>query len=315
MTLPQHTPVMSEQVLAALNIIPTGIYIDATFGRGGHAAQILAKLATEGRLFALDQDQSAVQAAAKFTADARFSIAHQSFVNLKQFASAQNIQGKVNGILFDIGVCSVQLDKAQRGFSFMQDGPLDMRMNQQQSQTAASWINSASEQEIANVIYNYGEERQSRRIARRIVNARNERQITKTLQLADLVAAVVGRGWQKKHPATRTFQAIRIHINQEIEALKQALNAALGILAPQGRLVVISFHSLEDRLVKHFMREQATTLHQQQVAALPRNMPLPQQAYKTAALQIIGKAQKPTQAEIEQNPRARSAVLRVAQRL
>lgn len=304
----EHQPVMLQQVLEGLALRQDGIYVDATFGRGGHAGAILERLGPEGRLLAMDKDPEAVQAAlARFGSDPRFHIEHGSFSMLGDMAQRHGITGRTQGVLFDLGVSSPQLGDAGRGFSFLADGPLDMRMDPTAGPSAADWLATASESEIADVIHHFGEERFARRIARAIVAARTEAPLTRTGQLADLVARAVPTRERNKHPATRTFQAIRIFVNQELDDLQQGLAAAVEVLAPGGRLLVISFHSLEDRLVKRFMRRES------------RGEPLPREIPVTGTpvagrLRVIGRARKPANDEIQANPRARSAVLRVAER-
>jgi 16S rRNA (cytosine1402-N4)-methyltransferase len=276
-----HRPVMLDAAVAGLAPRPAGIYVDCTYGRGGHSAAILDHLGGSGTLHALDQDPEAV-------ADARVR-----FAALGLLAAELGIAGRIDGVLMDLGVSSPQLDAAERGFSFGKPGPLDMRMNPAAGESAAQWLARAQEAEIADVLWRYGEERNSRRIARRIVQTRAERPITTTAELAALIASVPGPRSRSIHPATRSFQAIRIHINRELEVLEQGLAAAIDVLAPGGRLVVISFHSLEDRLVKHRLRDAAR-------AEPPR-------------LKLLGK-QFPSAQECADNPRARSAVLRIAER-
>lgn len=311
-----HIPVLLSEAITGLSIQATGAYLDGTFGRGGHSAEVLAKLGESGRLFAIDQDLAAIDVAAqRFADEPRFEIAHSSFAELPSLCESWGIAGQVDGVLLDIGVSSPQLDDAQRGFSFMNDGPLDMRMNQSAGPSAADWIASADAEEIANVIYQYGEEKNSRRIARSIVERREESAITTTKQLADIVASASRVRDRKKHPATRTFQAIRIHINRELEVLETALQACLDILKPGGRLAVISFHSLEDRIVKNFMREQAQGKVAKANLAAPRGLPVQAEEQADFRLKLIGKAVKPSEEELLRNPRSRSSVLRIAEKL
>lgn len=290
-----HRPVMLDESLAGLQVRAGGIYVDCTYGRGGHTQAMLEVLGEGGQFHAFDQDPDACADARK-THGARpnFRIHQRNFSSLAAVCDEAGIRGRVDGILMDLGVSSPQLDNAERGFSFMKDGPLDMRMNPQAGPSAADWLARADDTEIADVLFQLGEERNSRRIARRIVETRTETPITTTAQLAALVAGVPGPRSHRIHPATRTFQAIRIFINRELEVLTQALEQAVQVLAPQGRLVVISFHSLEDRIVKRYLRNQAQ-------AEVPR-------------LRVL-KKQMPTEAECAVNPRARSAVLRIAERL
>lgn len=302
-----HAPVMLAEAVRALRVRPEGVYIDGTFGRGGHSAAILAALGAEGRLLAFDKDEDAVQVAqARFGTDPRFSIVHGSFGDLLPVVREKGLQRGVDGLLLDLGVSSPQLDEAQRGFSFTQDGPLDMRMNRSQGESAADWLAHAAEDDIAGVLRDFGEERFARRIARAIVARRAEAPIRRTLDLADLVARACPVKEKHKHPATRTFQAIRIFINRELQDLQQCLRDSLEVLAKGARLVVISFHSLEDRIVKRFMRDQA------QGPKLPKGLPVTH-AQTRGRLRLEGKAVRASANEIAANPRARSAVLRVAE--
>ncbi len=292
-----HRPVMLAESLAGLDLRAGGIYLDGTFGRGGHAAAILEALAGSGCLHALDQDpQACAVGAERFGALPNFRMHHRNFGELGTLADELGIAGKIAGILLDLGVSSPQLDEAERGFSFGKDGPLDMRMNPQAGEPASAWLARADDEEIANVLFQYGEERASRRIARRIVEARGEEPILRTAQLAEIIARAMRGPRQKIHPATRSFQAIRIYINRELDVLKQALDAAARVLAPGGRLVVISFHSLEDRIVKRFMRGSGDGGQGTE-----------------ASLRKVGRY-FPTDEECAVNPRARSAVLRVAEK-
>ncbi len=305
----EHQPVLLARVLEALRVKPDGIYIDGTFGRGGHAAALLGKLGPEGSLLAFDKDPDALAyAASRFSAEARLLMREGSFGNLATEVSALGWQGRVDGIMFDLGVSSPQLDDADRGFSFQQAGPLDMRMNPHAGISAAEWLAQAPEREIADVLWKYGEERFSRRIARAVVNRRDESPITTTVQLAGLIAAAAPSRERHKHPATRSFQAIRIFINRELEDLEAALPQAVEALAPGGRLAVISFHSLEDRIVKRFIRDQ------HRGPQLPPDLPVIPEAY-ASKLRPVGKPIRASEAEIAANPRARSAVLRVAERV
>lgn len=303
-----HHPVLLNEVLEALALCPDGIYLDGTFGRGGHAQAILERLGPEGRLYAMDKDPQAVQTARdRFGGDARFRVRQGSFARLGEWLRVLRHHGKVHGVLFDLGVSSPQLDNPQRGFSFQSDGPLDMRMDPEAGRSAAQWLAEADEAELVDVIRSYGEERFARRIARAIVMRRTQAPINSTGQLAALIAAAVPTREAKKHPATRTFQAIRIRINHELEELDQGLREAVDVLRPKGRLVVISFHSLEDRRVKHFMRREARG------EELPLELPV-QGAPAAGRLRVVGRARRPYAEEIERNPRARSAMLRVAER-
>ena len=304
-----HQPVMLEAAIAALRIQVDGIYLDGTLGRSGHARAILSKLGVGGRLYALDRDPAAIAYAKERLSDeSRLQVQHGDFSMLKHYCDRWEISGRLNGLLLDLGVSSPQLDQAERGFSFSKEGPLDMRMDYSNGLTAQEWLATASEQEIADVLWRFGEERRSRVIARQIVQQRQQQTIQTTTQLANIVAQVSPRGAQPKHPATRTFQAIRIFINRELDALETVLQQSLTVLASGARLAVISFHSLEDRLVKRFMRKQARGVE------LPRGLPV-QAAASGQTLKVIGKAIKPSAIELEKNPRARSAVLRVAERL
>lgn len=306
----EHISVLMDETIDALAIQPDGIYVDGTFGRGGHSGQILARLNEAGRLQAIDQDPQAIKAAEKFANDSRFAIAHTRFSNIYEVAKENDLLGKVDGILLDIGVSSPQLDDADRGFSFMKDGPLDMRMDPTSGRSAAQWLAEAELEDITHVIKTYGEEKFGRRIAHKVLEVREHTPITTTKQLADLVDEAVPVKDKFKHPATRTFQAIRIYINSELEEIQTALQASIDVLKPGGRLVVISFHSLEDRIVKQFIKKQSKG------AALPRGLPLTDaQINKNLTLKAVGKAIKPSKDEVERNPRSRSSVLRIAQRL
>jgi 16S rRNA (cytosine1402-N4)-methyltransferase len=304
-----HRPVLLDQVLDALKIKSDGLYIDGTFGRGGHAAAILERLGARGQLLAFDKDPYALEFAAdRFRGETRLMMRHGSFGNLGTVVSELGWRGKVDGILLDLGVSSPQLDDAERGFSFLNEGPLDMRMNPRAGVSASEWLAGASEPDIADVLWRYGEERYSRRIARSIVATRDESPVTTTSRLARLIAdAVPGRDF-KKHPATRSFQAIRIFINRELEDLQSVLPQAVEALAPGGRLAVISFHSLEDRIVKRFIRDQ------HRGPQLPPDLPVLPAEYRPG-LRPVGKQIRADRVEVQNNPRARSAVLRVAERL
>lgn len=296
--------------MVGLAIDQDGSYIDATFGRGGHSRAILARLGPRGRLMGIDRDPEAVNAGLELTAaDHRFEIRHAPFSHLEACWKAYAGDTKAQGVLMDLGVSSPQLDQAERGFGFMRDGPLDMRMDPTSGAPASEFINTATETALAQVFWALGEERHARRIARRIVETREQTAFTRTRQLADLIADTVGWREAGKHPATRCFQAIRIFVNRELEEIQEALEQAITVLAPGGRLVVISFHSLEDRIVKRFMREQARG------EQAPRNLPIRDLPARGKALRLVGKAIRPSGAEIARNPRSRSAVLRVAERL
>ncbi|HEX9206818.1 MAG TPA: 16S rRNA (cytosine(1402)-N(4))-methyltransferase RsmH [Steroidobacteraceae bacterium] len=304
-----HKPVLLDEVLAGLSVKPDGRYCDATFGRGGHTAAILAALGPTGRVYAIDRDPEAMAAGrARFAAEPRLTLIRGSFGRLATLVRTAGVEGELQGVLLDLGVSSPQLDEAGRGFSFMQDGPLDMRMDNESGPSAAQWLARAGEREIVDVLFRLGEEKFSRRIARAIVAARAAAPIATTGQLAAIVAGAVPTREPGKHPATRTFQAIRIHVNRELEEVESALPQAVSLLAPGGRLCVISFHSLEDRLVKRFMRREAQG--DPVYAGLP-NVP----AHARPRLKLVGGAVMPGDAEVADNPRARSAVLRVAERL
>lgn len=308
----QHQPVLLGEVLTQLAIKPDGIYVDGTFGRGGHSSEILRRLGPAGHLFAVDKDAAAVAAAKAqgLCDDPRFSIRQGSFTELFEAIKAQGWLGKVDGMLLDLGVSSPQLDDAERGFSFLRDGPLDMRMDTRQSLDAKHWINTAEERDIAEVLKTYGEERYAKRIANFIVAARSEMPITTTGRLAEIVAKAHPRWEPQKHPATRTFQAIRIFINRELDELQEVLQHSLEILANHGRLLVISFHSLEDRMVKDFISKHGST------ANLPRDIPFTDaQMQSQLRVKRINGAIRATATELTANPRARSAVLRIMEKI
>nr|WP_282449974.1 16S rRNA (cytosine(1402)-N(4))-methyltransferase RsmH [Microbulbifer sp. CAU 1566] len=302
-----HRSVLLREAVDALVVDPEGFYIDGTFGRGGHSALVLERLGASGHLLAVDKDPQAIAFAnSRFAGEKRFEIWHGSFADMDQ--AAGEMAGKVTGILLDLGVSSPQLDQPERGFSFMQDGPLDMRMDTSRGVSAADWVNTESEAELVRVFKEYGEERFARRMAGAIIRRRTERPFERTLDLAEVVKAA-NPAWEKgKHPATRVFQAIRIHVNGELDDLHQVLDKSLKLLKPGGRLVVISFHSLEDRIVKRFIREQ------EKGPQLPRGLPvMDSQIRKT--LRSVGKAVKAEAQEVGDNVRSRSAVMRVAERL
>jgi 16S rRNA (cytosine1402-N4)-methyltransferase len=295
--------------VAVLNVQSDGIYIDATYGRGGHAAAILHRLGAGGHLLAIDRDPQAVAAAQKrFGGDPRFAITRGRFSMLKHYVAQANWTGRVNGIVLDLGVSSPQLDDPARGFSFQRPGPLDMRMDPDDGVAAAAWINTADEAEISSVLRTLGEERFAKRIAKMIVNQRAIAPLQTTATLAQIIADAVPTREPGKDPATRSFQAIRMHLNQELAELEAALPQCVDVLAHGGRLAVISFHSLEDRLVKRVMREQAKG------DPFPSDLPV-RHAMLTPRLRLLGKAMRAGAAEIRQNPRARSAVLRAAERI
>jgi len=293
-----------------LNIQPDGIYIDGTYGRGGHANSILSRLGKSGRLIVIDKDPDAIKAAREsLGSDTRVSIIHDDYANMSQTRAIVALKQQVDGVLLDLGVSSPQLDDATRGFSFQKNGPLDMRMNPTQGESAADWLHSAGEKEISAVLWELGEERYARRIARKIVEFRETQKIEDTATLSILIKACVPPLKNKKHPATRSFQAIRIHINHELLHIEQLLDSIFDILKIGGRLLVISFHSLEDRLVKRFFRQHSTR------PKIPRGLPVRDDELMSAIrLRNIGKAIKAGTEELLVNPRARSAVLRVAER-
>ena len=301
-----HVPVMMAEVVEALSVKLDGVYVDCTFGRGGHSLLILKHLGVNGRLIALDKDLDALNSeeAKSLSEDSRFSLIHGSFVEVQQHVERLGLVGKINGVLMDLGVSSPQLDEAERGFSFLRDGPLDMRMDNSKGQTAAEWLASTEESEIVRVLQTYGEERFAKRIAKAIVEAGS---IQTTRQLATLIERAIPFREKHKHPATRSFQAIRIAVNSELDELQDGLKKTVEILAPEGRLVVISFHSLEDRIVKHFIREQER--------GKPTPTRLPVMQTHQAKLKALGKARMPSEKEFNLNVRARSAVLRVAERV
>ncbi|QIR15850.1 16S rRNA (cytosine(1402)-N(4))-methyltransferase RsmH [Shewanella aestuarii] len=305
-----HLTVLLKETVEGLNIHPDGIYIDGTFGRGGHSRLVMSHLGPNGRLIAIDRDPQAIEAAKQFADDPRFQIVHGGFGQLADYIEDLGLVGKVNGVLLDLGVSSPQLDDAERGFSFLRDGPLDMRMDNSQGQTAAQWLARAEIEDMAWVFKTYGEEKNARHIARCIAADRDEKPFLRTKDLADLIARITKNKERNKHPATRVFQAIRIYINSELEQIDQALEGALKVLAPEGRLSVISFHSLEDRMVKRFIRRHS------QGESVPHGLPITEaEINKSRTLKAVGKAMKPSDEEIEQNPRSRSSVLRVAERL
>jgi 16S rRNA (cytosine1402-N4)-methyltransferase len=291
--------------MSALRIREDGTYVDGTFGRGGHSAAILARLGVRGRLLALDQDPAAH--ADRALQDPRLELIHARFSTMARQLAARGIT-KVAGVLLDLGVSSPQLDEAPRGFSFAKDGPLDMRMDTSRGETAAEWLNRADEEEIREVIRTYGEERVAKAVAAAIVDARRVEPFRTTRQLAEVVGRAVRTREPGQHPATRTFQAVRIHVNQELEELEVTLPQAAALLEPGGRLAVISFHSLEDRVVKTFIRARSTG------DTLPKGVPVRAKDIPPAELVPVGKAIKPSEAEVRRNPRARSAVLRVAEK-
>lgn len=301
----QHTSVLLEGAVDALVHDGQGVYLDGTFGRGGHSRVILDRLGEQGQLLAMDRDPQAIAAAAEIN-DPRFQITQREFALLGEFAREQGVFGKLSGVLLDVGVSSPQLDDPERGFSFMRDGPLDMRMDPTQGQSVADFLARASEADIAYVFKTYGEERYAKRLARAVVTRRAEKPFTHTVDLAE-VLKVAHPAWEKgRHPATKAFQGLRIFVNSELEQLDSALEAALEALAPGGHLVVISFHSLEDRRVKRFIRH-----HVRGDTNLPRGVPI-RDDQLNRRLEAIGKGVRPSDEEVDANPRARSAVMRAA---
>ncbi|WP_455207549.1 16S rRNA (cytosine(1402)-N(4))-methyltransferase RsmH [Kaarinaea lacus] len=304
-----HQPVLLKEALAALNIKPQGIYVDGTFGRGGHAWEIAQQIGSQGRLLVMDKDPHAIAVARQlFADDTRIIIAKGSFAMLKQKVAEQDWVGSIDGILLDLGVSSPQLDDSERGFSFRRDGALDMRMDTESGRSAAEWIAQVREAELATVLREYGEERYAKRIAHAIVQSREQQPIKTTRQLATIIAQANPKWETGKDPATRSFQAIRIFINSELDDLQACLAQVTELLKPGGRLVIISFHSLEDRMVKRFIRDQAKG------DSYPAGLPVTQ-AQLNPQLKPIGKAIRPSDEEVAQNPRARSSVLRVAEKI
>lgn len=306
----QHTTVLLHQAVDALAIKSDGIYVDGTFGRGGHSRLILSKLGNEGRLIAIDRDLQAAQSASEIT-DSRFQFIHGPFSKLHDYMQQLDLIGKVDGILLDLGVSSPQLDDPERGFSFMRDGPLDMRMDMSKGIPVSEWLLQSDENDIAWVLKTFGEERFSKRIARAIVLQNQIKPLERTRELAELIEQAMPRRDKHKHPATRSFQGMRIYINSELEEVEQALNASLAVLTKEGRLAVISFHSLEDRIVKQFIAKKSKG------AEVPKGLPLTEaqlKQYGESVLKSLGKV-KPSDDEIQHNVRARSAILRIAERL
>lgn len=304
-----HQTVLLEEAVEALVREPGGFYVDGTFGRGGHSERILQQLSESGRLLGIDKDTRAVASAQeRFGDDPRFEMAQGSFAQLRDLVESRGVSGQVQGLLLDLGVSSPQLDEAERGFSFLHDGPLDMRMDQSRGESAAEWLARASEAEIVRVLKEYGEERFARRMARALLAERAEKPITRTAELAEIIK-VANPAWEKgKHPATRAFQAIRIHVNDELSDLEAVLDQALEVLAPGGRLVVISFHSLEDRVVKRFIRRQ------EKGQPLPAGLPIRDEQLNRR-MRSCGKASRASEQEVGVNVRSRSAIMRVAEKL
>ena len=305
----EHTTVLLKEAVEALVTDADGFYVDGTFGRGGHSAELLSKVSKNGIVLAIDKDPQAIKSGReRFKQDSRLRLVHGSFADMSNFVDDQAHTGKVSGVLLDLGVSSPQLDEADRGFSFMRDGPLDMRMDTSAGLSAAEWIASAEEQEISRVIKEYGEERFARRMASAVVRERSKTPITRTVQLASILAAAHPAWERGKHPATKAFQAIRIFINRELDDLEVLLSRVIDLLQVGGRLVVISFHSLEDRRVKRFIRDQERGIK------LPKNLPV-RDVERGVRLKKVGKAVKPTDLEVGDNIRSRSAVMRVAERV
>lgn len=305
----EHTTVLLKEAVEALVTDADGFYVDGTFGRGGHSAKLLSKVSENGIVLAIDKDLQAIESGReRFKQDSRLRLVHGSFADMSNFVDDQAHMGKVSGVLLDLGVSSPQLDEADRGFSFMRDGPLDMRMDTSAGLSAAEWIASAEEQEISRVIKEYGEERFARRMASAVVRERSKTPITRTVQLASILAAAHPAWERGKHPATKAFQAIRIFINRELDDLEVLLSRVVDLLQVGGRLVVISFHSLEDRRVKRFIRDQERGIK------LPKNLPV-RDVERGVRLKKVGKAVKPTDLEVGDNIRSRSAVMRVAERV
>ena len=307
----EHRPVLLAEVLEQLAIKEDGIYLDCTFGRGGHSQGILSLLGMSGRLLALDRDVDAVASgvAQSMLKDKRFTLRHNCFSALESVSADEGLVGQIDGILLDLGVSSPQLDNPDRGFSFMQNGPLDMRMDSSADMTAAKWLSKVDEKELVRVLFEYGEERFARRIAHAIVETRVEKPLTTTRQLAALIEDVIPKREKHKHPATRSFQAIRIEVNKELDELKDVLQQSMRVLKPGGRLVVISFHSLEDRIVKQFIRSESGAKYD------PGKFPIKEADIAKGVLVKRGKPLKAGKIELEQNPRARSAIMRVAERV
>ena len=303
-----HIPVLKREALDALNIRQGGVYVDATLGRAGHAQSIAELIGGQGRLIGIDRDPRAIELGRRvFDGDSRVEILHGEFNRMAELLAENTNIRSVDGVLMDLGVSSPQLDQAERGFSFMRDGALDMRMNPTQGESAAQWLENVDERDLMMALFDLGEEKFARRIARAIVEARAEASIDSTLQLVEIVEQAIPKKEKNKHPATRTFQAIRLHVNQELFQVSSALPQAVELLNEGGRLAVISFHSLEDRIVKRFIRELSTP------NLPPKNIPVSEDAYLTP-LKPIGKAIKPGKQEVSDNPRSRSSVLRIAER-
>jgi 16S rRNA (cytosine1402-N4)-methyltransferase len=306
-----HQAVLYDEAMECLRIKADGIYVDCTFGRGGHSSGILERLTENGRLLAFDRDIEAINStqAQQLAQDPRFQLLHACFTDLQTVAERLGFSERIDGILMDLGVSSPQLDTAERGFSFLRDGPLDMRMNSTRGQTAADYLAHVDEQDLVRVLFDYGEERFAKRIAKAIVEQRKTQRLSTTLQLAKLIEDSVPYREKHKHPATRTFQAIRIEINQELDQVKTGLAQAMKVLAPGGRLVVIAFHSLEDRIVKRFIREESGRKFN------PGKLPVKEQDIAKGQLIKVGKSIRARAQELQSNPRARSAIMRVAEKV
>lgn len=304
----KHDTVLLPEAVSALNIQSAGVYVDGTYGRGGHSALILEYLGVNGRLIVIDKDPVAIEhARQRYADDPRVHVWHGSFRDFPEALIDASINEKIQGILLDLGVSSPQLDDAERGFSFMREGLLDMRMDTSRGESAAQWLNQADEAAIVDVLWRYGEERFSRQIAKEIVRVRTQNPLQTTTQLADLIASVIRKREPGKNPATRSFQAIRIKVNQELDDVEACLQQTLEYLAPEGRLVVISFHSLEDRIVKHFFRDVSSP------PRLPKGLPV-MPTFFQPPMQLVGKAQRASDAEVSGNVRSRSAIMRVGER-
>lgn len=307
-TSEQHIPVLMREAVDALNIREGGVYVDATLGRAGHAQQIVDRIGPSGRLIAFDRDPRAIEIGRKvFAGDDRVTVIHSEFSRMAERLEREAGLTQVDGVLMDLGVSSPQLDQAERGFSFMRDGELDMRMDTTQGESAAQWLARVEERDLMMALFDLGEEKFARRIARAIVETRADVELNSTLQLAQIITDATPKKDNNKHPATRSFQAIRLHVNQELSQVADALPQAVQLLSEGGRLAVISFHSLEDRIVKRFMRELSTP------NLPPKNIPVSEDAYKTP-LNLLSRAIKPSKQEICDNPRSRSSVLRIAER-
>ena len=308
MIAPKHIPVMLNQSINAMKIVPNGTYVDATFGFGGHSRKILDALDSDGRLYAIDKDTYAINMIREdIISDKRFTLKHGCFSELENFSKEWGIHGSINGILFDLGVSSHHLDEAGRGFSFNKNGPIDMRFDQSSGISACEWLGTVDEQTLSHVIWKYGDERYSRRIARAIVYQREQEKISDTGQLAKIIDKAMPRNEKHKHNATRTFQAIRIFMNKELEVLKDVLSNSYNILAPKGRLVLLTYHSLEDRVIKNFLAVTDENI------STPRNLPIKNEFLKKM-FNIIAKSIKPDKDEIDLNPRSRSAKLNILEK-